>query len=211
MKKLSFVLLSFALFSYSFSIAQEETPEEKKSKFGIIAYGGIGYGVVENDNQPNYNLNSNSGEILLNYKFHENFGIAAGVGYNELSGNGFNAVGNFYHKRDLLKIPVLGTLNYPITDKIKVIGNFGFFTQHIIRDEFSYLNNVENDVFEGWNFGMQLGLGFAFEIAEGFYGGINFNGQSDFNKFQTSSNATFNDEQRLVNLNTIGVLVSMDF
>lgn len=58
-------------------IQAQEKNEEKESKFNIIGYGGIGYAIVKNDNEPSYNLNSNSGDILLNYRINQKFGVAA--------------------------------------------------------------------------------------------------------------------------------------
>lgn len=99
------------IFSY-FNISAQE---ENKSKISIIVNGGIGYEIVENDSEPNYNLNSNSGELLINYNFSENFGIETGIGLNQLTGNGFNSVGEFYHERNFIKILLLLTLNGEIT------------------------------------------------------------------------------------------------
>ena len=64
-------------------------------------------------------MNSNSGDILLNYRINQKFGVATGIGIAELSGNGFNSLGNFYHEREILKIPLLATLDYKISEKIK--------------------------------------------------------------------------------------------
>ena len=85
MKKLNYFLLFICVLSLNLIKAQDK----KESKFNIIASGGIGYGIVENDNEPNYNLNSNNGDILLNYRINQKFGIASGIGMNELTGNGF--------------------------------------------------------------------------------------------------------------------------
>lgn len=128
--------------------------EEKESKFNLIGYGGIGYGVVENNNEPNYNLNSNIGEILLNYNINQKFGIATGIGVNELSGNGFNSKGNFYHERILLKVPLLVTLKSKVFEKFNVFSNLGVFGQTIIKDKFRYINNTYKNVYEGWDCGI---------------------------------------------------------
>ncbi|MDQ7918145.1 hypothetical protein RBU60_11200 [Mesonia sp. MT50] len=93
MKKLNFILAGILLFSISFVQAQEEN---QTSKFSIYAYGGIGYTQVKNDNEPDYDLNVNTGEVLLNYKAWDKIGLATGIGYSVLSGSGFNSNGNFY-------------------------------------------------------------------------------------------------------------------
>jgi hypothetical protein len=67
-----------------------QSQEEKESKFNIITYVGIEYSSSENDNEPSYNLISNSGEFLLNYSVNKIFGIATEIGVNGLSGNGLN-------------------------------------------------------------------------------------------------------------------------
>ena len=210
MKKIKFTLLFICFLSFINQIQAQEKKEEKVSKFNIIAYGGIGYAIVKNDNEPNYNLNSNSGDILLNYRINQKFGIASGVGLIELSGNGFNSLGNFYHERTMLKIPLLATMDYKISEKIKMIGNFGFYTQNITTDEYRFLNNSQKNVYEGWNFGTQLGLGFVFKMFDNFSAGINYSGQSDFSKFKTNNNLGINDKQKLKNLNSIGIILMID-
>lgn len=204
MKKPNYTLLFICFLAFNLIQAQNE---EKESKFNIIGYGGIGYGIVENDNQPNYNLNSNSGEFLLNYNIGQKLGIATGIGLNELTGNGFNSVGNFYHKRTLIKIPLLAIINHNVSDKFRVITNFGFFGQHIVKDEYQFLNSIQKDIYDGWNFGAQLGIGFVFEFFDNFSVGVNYNGLSDFSKFETNNNQIINDKQKIKNLNTIGMML----
>ena len=131
MIKTNYILVFLFCLNLNFIQAQDE----KDSKFHIVSYGGIGYGILDNDNQPNYNMNSNSGDILLNYDLNNKFGIATGIGLNELSGNGFNTIGNFYHERTLLKVPLLLTLNSYLSEKLSVFANFGLFGQAIIKDE----------------------------------------------------------------------------
>lgn len=206
MKKSNFILLFICFLTVSLFQAQEQ----KDSKFNIIANGGIGYAIVINDNEPNYNLNSNSGDILLNYRINQKFGIASGIGIIELSGNGFNSLGNFYHERTLLKIPLVATMDYKISDNIKMIGNFGFYTETISTDEYRFLNNSKKNIYEGWNFGTQIGLGFVFKIFDNFSTGINYSGQSDFGKFKSETKQGINDKQKLKNLNSIGIVLMID-
>jgi opacity protein-like surface antigen len=206
MKKSNYILL-FTLF-LTFSLMQAQ--EEKESKFDIIVYGGIGYGIVENDNEPNYNLNSNALEILVNYNINKKFGIATGIGLNELSGNGFNSIGNFYHERTLLKIPLLFTMGSNVTENLKLFTNFVFFGQNIINDEYRFLNETQKDIYKGWNFGAQFGFGFAFEMFDNYSIGINYNAQSDLSKFGSNNNAGINDKQKFTNLNSVGILFMID-
>jgi long-subunit fatty acid transport protein len=206
MKKSNYILL-FTLF-LTFTLVQAQ--EEKESKFNIIVYGGIGYGIVENDNEPNYNLNSNTLEILVNYNINKKFGIATGIGLNELSGNGFNSIGNFYHERTLLKIPLLFTTSSNVTENLRLFANFGFFGQNIINDEYRFLNETQKDVYNGWNFGAQFGFGFAFEMFDNYSIGINYKAQSDLSKFESNNNAGINDKQKFTNLNSVGILFMID-
>ena len=206
MKKTNYILLFIFFLTANLIHAQDE----KESKFNIIAYGGIGYGIVENDNEPNYNLNSNSGEILLNYNINQKFGIATGIGLNELTGNGFNSLGNFYHERTLLKIPLLATMNYNLSDKFRIVANLGLYGQNIVKDEYQFINVTQKDIYEGWNFGAQLGLGFVFEMFDNFSAGINYNGQSDFSKFESNNNQGISDKQKMKNLSSIGIILLIE-
>ncbi|OUS03097.1 hypothetical protein A9Q86_01860 [Flavobacteriales bacterium 33_180_T64] len=206
MKKPHYILI----FIFFLTVNLVQAQDEKESKFNIIGYGGIGYGIVENDNEPNYNLNNNGGEILLNYRINQKFGIATGIGLNELTGNGFNSIGNFYHERTMLKVPLLATMNYNVSDKFRMIANFGLYTQNIAKDEYRFLNNSQKDIYNGWNFGVQLGLGFLFELYDNFSAGINYNGQSDFSNFKTDNNQGINDQQKLKNLNSMGIILMIE-
>ncbi len=206
MKKTNYLLV----FMFFLTINLIQAQEEKESKFNIIAYGGIGYGIVENDNEPNYNLNSNGAEILINYRINQKFGIATGIGLNELSGNGFNSIGNFYHERTMIKIPLVATMDYKITDRFRLIGNFCFYTQNIAKDEYRFLNNTQKDIYDGWNFGAQLGVGLIFELYDNFSAGFNFTGQSDFTKFESNSNQGINDKQKLNNLSSFGIVFMIE-
>ncbi|PQJ21994.1 hypothetical protein BSU00_06520 [Tenacibaculum sp. SG-28] len=207
MKKSNCILLFIFFVTFNLIQAQDEV---KKSKFNIIGYGGIGYGIVENNNEPNYNLNSNSGEILLNYNINQKFGIAAGIGMNKLSGNGFNSVGNFYHERTLLKVPLLFTVGSKLYENFRVFANLGFYGQNIIKDEYRFLNNTQKDVYDSWNFGAQIGLGFLYEIFNNYYAGINYTGQSDLSKFESNNNVGINDEQKMKNLNSVGITLLIE-
>ena len=175
-----------------------------------MAYGGIGYGIVENDIEANYNVNANVAELVLNYKISDKIGVATGAGYSLLSGNGFNFAGNFYHERLMVKIPLLFTYNCLIAEKFKFIAHLGPYAQTIYKDEYSYSNFRVEDVYEGWNFGFQLGIGFLYEVKSQFSIGLNYSGQSDFTKFETNNDQVINDEQRLKNLNTVGLIFIFD-
>lgn len=183
---------------------------QSQSQFNMIMNAGIGFGIVESDTEPNYNLNNKSNEILINYKITGKFGIATGVGLTALSGNGFNSFGNFYHERTMLKIPVIATMDYYSIDRFRMIANLGVYSQYIINDKYSFLNNSEKNVYEGWNFGVQLGLGFVYEFFNKLSAGIIYTGQSDFTKFSTKENQFIVDKQRLKNLSTLRIVILID-
>lgn len=214
MKKSNYILLFLYVLIGNLVQAQEEKESidytKKESKFNITAYGGIGYGIIENDNEPNYNLNSDGGDILLNYRINQNFGIAAGIGLYELTGNGFNSIGDFYHERTILKIPLVATMDYTITDKVRLLANFGFYAQNITRDEYRFLNSSQKDIYEGWNTGIQLNIGFLFELINNFSAGINYNGMGDLGSIKTNNNQVINDKQKLKNLNSIGIIFMVE-
>ena len=210
MKKLQTFALLFAIFMTGNVFAQDGE-EKAYSKISVIAYGGIGYGIVDNNNQANYNLNSNSGDLVLNYKFTKNFGVATGLGLNQLSGHGFNSAGQFYHERDLIKIPLLLSIDQNVGDNFKVFVYLGPYAQTIVNDEYTFVNATVKDVYEGWNFGFQLGFGFLYEVSDRFSLGLNYLGQSDLSKLETNNNQIINDEQRVKNLNTVGLMFILEF
>lgn len=183
--------------------------KENKSKFDIIGFGGIGYGIVENESEPKYNLNSNSGEILLNYSFSEKIGIASGIGLNQLTGNGFNSLGEFYHERNLLKIPILLTFKGKVSENIEYFANLGFFGQNIVKDKYEFLSNSTENLYKGWNFGTQFGIGILFDYVERMKFGFIFSAQSDLSKFK-SNNPIISSKQKMKNLNTIGILLKYE-
>ncbi|MDQ7918144.1 hypothetical protein RBU60_11195 [Mesonia sp. MT50] len=87
--------------------------------------------------------------------------------------------------------------------------NFGLYGQTIVKDEFQYLNRTDKDVYEGFNFGAQLGLGIGYQFDERLGFGINLNVQSDFNSFETTSNSNLNDEQRHKSFTSLGIFATI--
>lgn len=200
-------LKTLILFSLFITMNLSNAQENKDSKFDIIAYGGIGYGAMDSENEPSYNLNSNSIDILLNYKLNEKFGIATGIGMYQLSGNGFNSFGNFYQERRLLKIPLLGTLKMNISNRLTFTANFGLFTQVITKDTYEFLSSTHNDIYDGWNFGAQAGVGFIYNLTKKFGIGLQYMERYEINKFKTTNNNIgLSDSQLINNRNSIGVL-----
>lgn len=212
MKKNYYLLLVFLLMFNVFQAQKkDEEKKEKESKIQVIGYGGIGFAVIESNNEPKYNLNSNSGEILLNFKLFKKSGLAIGVSHNQLSGNGFNSMGDFYHERSTLKIPLLYTMESGLTEKIDFLANIGFYGQTIIKDEYQFLNNTQSNIYDGWNFGLESTIAIVFDYSKSMSFGINFSGQLDLSKFSTKDNQVISDKQRIENQNLIGLLFIMKF
>ena len=204
------IIIVFSLIFNTQGIAQDDTTNDF-NRFDLTLVTGIGYGKVENDNEPNYDLNANVGEAHITYNFSEAFGLSTGLGFLQLSGNGFNSNGNFYHERDPLKIPLMIRSNKNIGDKFSLTISAGFYGQTIINDEYRYLLTTEEDVFGGWTFGFQGYFGFGYEVSDNWTVGLNVSTQSDFNKFETENNVSLNDEQRITTLNTIGLMFGLRF
>lgn len=207
MKKISFIILFvYVLFSQNIQ-AQEEV---KNSKLSIMGYAQFGNGSVINDSQPNYNIYCYSGELLLNYKLSQSNGLASGIGIYNYSGNGFNSIGNFNHQRRLLKIPLYFTFYPNVADYVKVIFNLGVYGQTIITDQYYFQKKIETGNYSGWNFGSQIGLGFAVQLLETTFIGINLNTQSDFNSLETNDNTIMRNNQKIKFLNSVGLFLSIE-
>jgi hypothetical protein len=170
-------------------IAQSPTlkaQQQNEPRFYISAFGGLGFGIVENDIQPDYNLNSNNGEIHLAYRLSQNFSLVTGLGVNQLSGNGYDVEGNFYHERDVLKIPFLLSYDLPELDNYGISIGLGLYGQSILKDEYQYLDVTQENLYEGWSFGAQMTVSIVYKIKKYFTSvGIIYNGQSDFTKFES--------------------------
>ncbi len=203
MQRFNYILLILSLVSASTLFAQDEKPP----KFNILGYGGLGFGTVESDNEATYNLDSNLGEVLFIYQIGGVVGVGTGVGFNELSGNGFNSSGSFYHERTLIKVPLVLRLRYPVSEKVELYVNGGLYAQNILEDQYTYQNNVTETLYEGWNAGFQTGLFFTYAIYERMSLGLSYTSHTDFNKFETVDNQLVSDRQRMRNLNNIGILI----
>jgi opacity protein-like surface antigen len=208
----------FLLFVFSFATlsAQNDSnygqDDDTSSKFSIITYGGVGYAVIDNEDEPDYNLDASTADILIHYTIGTRWGIATGVGFNQLTGNGFDNTGtNFYHERSTLKIPLLLSGNYNLSPKVRLVANIGFYAQTIIKDDFSFPgNNTFGDIYEGWNFGLQSGIGMAYNLSQRLSLGIMFNTQGDFNQFETASDVGFRNTQKIRSVNTVGLLFTFN-
>lgn len=177
---------------------------DSNSPFSLMAFGSIGYGIIDNDGAANYNLNSNSGELILNYRFGQKFGLATGIGLTELSGQGFNAEEVFYHERSLIKVPLLFTHDYAIVDKFRALFSIGVYGQTITRDNFTFQNRTEKDIYQGWTVGAQFGIGLFFETNESMSLGFQYTGLADFNTLESNKENLMNSKQRLDGLNSLG-------
>lgn len=64
-KSLSLVFTVSLLLTTLMSYGQDDDGDSSLSRFSLIGYGGIGFAKVENDEQANYNLDANTGELLF--------------------------------------------------------------------------------------------------------------------------------------------------
>lgn len=220
MKKLNFSIFLTLIFSFITLNAQNDHDTHDKhenhgtdSRFSFIAHGGIGYAVADGKYQPNYNLDANIGEFLLQYRIGKHYGIATGIGIVELTGNGFYYThGPFYHERANLKFPLLFSVNYNVAPKVRLHTNVGPYAQIIYRDEFIFFNggNV-NDIYSGWSFGLQFAVGMSYHISSKMSLGVMFSSQGDFNRLSIdTSKKIFADPQRISRINTLGLLFSIN-
>jgi len=212
MKKTNLIAIMALIFSCVTLHAQDATYDDPStSKFSFVTYGGIGYAVVDNDREPNYNLNASTADFLINYRIGKRYGIATGLGFSQLSGNGFSAGGNFYHERGLIKIPLLFSSDYNLSEKVRLVANIGFYGQGIIKDEYSFTGGVKaEDVYTGWNFGLQCGIGLAYNLNEKMSLGIMVHNQADFTRIDSDSSKGVTDEQKISGLNSIGLLFAIN-
>jgi hypothetical protein len=208
---LSTILCLSTIFCFSQNTQQTILDGDSYSTFRILVQGGIGYGKIENETAPNYNLNLDYFEALINYRFSEQYGIATGVGINEFSGNGFNAFGNFYHEREELKIPLLATADYNVNEKIRAIVGLGLYGKTNLTDDYRFLNNVVKDVYEDWNFGFQGNFSVLFMLTPNYSFGLNFNFQNDFSKIKANPGQPISGEQRMENVSALGIMIMMQF
>jgi long-subunit fatty acid transport protein len=202
------IILSPQIYAQNVSLSLDNSSD---SAFRIFVNGGIGFAKLDNQSEIDYNLDVDYFETIFNYKFSERFGLATGIGINELSGNAFNALGNFYQVREELRIPLLGTYDYEIAEKIKTIFFVGFYAKNIMNDEFSYIDQTQQNVFEGWGFGFQANVSFVYAFSDFMGFGLVLNSQSDFNNFETSSGSPFQDEQKIEDITSLGVSVIFNF
>ncbi|MCH2194969.1 hypothetical protein [Kordia sp.] len=217
MKKLSLLTLLTLIFSFTTLNAQNDHDQdenrEPNSRFSFMAYGGIGYAVADGKWQPNYNLDANIGEFLVQYRIGKHFGISTGIGLVELTGNGFYYThGPFYHERAYLKFPLLFSVNYNVVPKVRLLANVGPYGQVIHRDEFIFYNggNV-NDIYSGWSIGLQFAIGMSYHINSRMSLGIMFSSQGDFNRLSIDTNKKiFADPQRISRINTLGFVFTFN-
>ncbi|KAB8155182.1 outer membrane beta-barrel protein [Kordia sp. TARA_039_SRF] len=221
MKHFNVVLVFAFILSFTLVNAQNdaETHENKKtvydynqdttSKFSLITFGGVGYAIMDNENQPDYNLDASTADILLHYTIGNRWGIATGLGFNRLSGSGFDNTGNnFYHTRGTLKIPVLLSGNYNLSQRVRLVANIGLYAQTIIKDEFEFAGGTSvGEVYEGWGFGLQSGIGLSYNIDSKISLGIMINTQGDFNRgYDADTTVGPPVSQRIKSINTVGLL-----
>lgn len=197
------ILLCSSIFVYSQNIKQN-------NKFDIAVFQTFGFGRIDNEFAPNYNLNSRATELLFNYRLVKNQGVAIGIGYSDLGGNGFNTKGNFFHEREILTIPLMYTLT-------KSRNNFKFFLgigvegMKIMNDKYKYLNEVKKKQFGDWGVGAKTLIGFFYGIDENISVGVVYNGNADLTKLRSNDEKYFKGKQYLEFNNKVGIGINFHF
>src|SRR5699024_10291932 len=144
-----------------------------------IAYGGLGFGTVNNSKAPEYDVNLITGQLLINYKFNPYFGLSSGLSLLQVSGNGFSKKGAFYHSRKTIAIPVLFTMAYPLDSHVVLMGHLGVNATKPISGSYSYLKGTQSNVYTDWGLGSDVAVGLAYRFSEGFSLGIRFQTQAN--------------------------------
>jgi len=202
--------LFIIIITYINSFAQEKVNPPHKFGIDFVVNGGIGYAEIENDNEPNYNLNVNTTQLLIDLKIWKDYGIATGARYNKLTGNGYNSKGHFYQTKTLIQIPILLSLRKEIAKNIHFKAYIGPYMQTAAEDSFRYLNSIDEDVYSKWTVGMDLGIGISYKISEILNFGFYISGQQDFNKIESDNTALIRDKQKIKTLNTFGIIAHFE-
>lgn len=202
MGNLKTLLLIALLFSSIKIFSQEDNP----SKFKMIFNYGFGLGKIENNVEPDYNINSNSIELLFSYNAFKYVGFTTGIGYNKLSGNGFNMNGNFFHQQSAITIPLLYTLKSNLPNNSIMVFSTGICALNVFNDDYIYLNNTQKDIYKDWSYGFQVGLSLYHNISQTLSIGIAYNSLSDFSAIASKNQQVVN-QQKIANINSVGISI----
>ena len=159
-------IMCLLVFACSLSFNSIQAQEKEGFRFDAMIMYGLGFGVADNSNETDYNFRTQEFNAVFNFDFGKLFGFGTGLGLSRLSGNGFNSSGDFFHRRTLLRIPVLLTMIHPVTEHFEFYANGGFFWEHISNDEFQYLNTTIEDLYEGSSIGAQFQIGLFINLPD---------------------------------------------
>ena len=95
------------------------------------------------------------------------------------------------------------------SERIVLQANVGLYGQVIIDDEYQYLFFRTDEVFNGWTFGFQGNINLMYQLTDRFVLGVNLTTQSDFSKLDSGINEIVNDEQRITQQNTFGLVMNL--
>lgn len=211
MKKSIFCLLLMLGLSFSSIYAQDK----KGFTLDGMGFYGVGFGVAQNSNEPDYSFRTQEINVLMNFDFGKLIGVSTGIGVSNLTANAFNSTGSFFHQRSLLRIPVLASTMFPLSETVDLYANGGFFYETITDDEFQYVNSTIRDVYDGSTVGAQFQIGIILKLPIGFdyegsRAGVVFGAQlgSDYEARTDRSSANTQD---LGDIYTISVIYSFRF
>ena len=208
MKKLHLILLIAFLTTFSNLQAQD-------SRFTVISYGGIGFATLDNQNSANYDLNVNTAEFTLHYRIGTSVGVGGGLALDTFSGNAFNETGNYYHERSSIRIPLLVTYTYGISDKVTLYGSIGPYGRKILSEDIDTTGLLTSfNTYDGWNFGIQSSLNIGYSLNENLMLGFTINNQGDITNVESIGNGVNSstpEEQKTKAMYTIGLSFAFKF
>lgn len=211
MKKLLFFAIA-TIFSVSTLFSQEEGTFEL----------GVGAGVnlsnvsnLANDQSADLKVGFN-GNVSGEYYFSDRWGIKARLMFDQKGWKSNTAVsdamGNFIGNRDVafktnyLTVPVMA--NWHFGSNRNWYLNFGPYFGFLLNAEEDFYNQDIKDSFESFDVGLNLGIGYKFNIAENTKMYIEYDGQSGF--VDTAKNNTSGDTIRNVRSSfNVGVLFNL--
>lgn len=186
--------LVYALFLVLLTGAVYGQSTQNYKKFNLYVLAQAGAGRLVNENAVNYNLMGSKTDLYLNYNFSKMHGVATGISYSELGGNGNAAKGYFFHDRDVLGIPLLyvHTQEY---QRIKIVMGIGAQANKVVFDEYAFSNETAKNLFREWTLGGITNISFMYKISERAAIGVTYSIDGDYTKMKSANEEYFKGKQ----------------
>lgn len=197
----------FVFLTFTYAHAQNN---EKMKKINFLLSIGTASGNIVNDYETGYNLLGENTKLQIGYSFSQHDAIAIGVGYSELTGNGFNAKGNFYQERNILSIPLLYTRSVYYQQFNIEIG-VGLQANKLITDKYHYINETKNNQFSGWNLATKSYIAFLYRITDNAKVGVFYDLSTDLTKYSSTDETYFKGKQRMTLFKSVGLSMGFSF